>query len=232
MRVDEDARRCSSNNSDDTACSTMGCSHPHMPMVRCNAMAWTDETEERALLKVLVTRSDPVAGTIAVTDEDSGEGNTQRTADGDRRREALHGAQMVREAVAGDAARSDAQEPPDHQGSGTRRQAPEQVGRVPDEGAAGQGARLERARLRPFERGIGDVPGGARQGVPEGASTLAKSKGETMPWLECLSSGIRESKRLAPFVKLWTQRAARKAAGEGEHEDENDISRDEEEDAV
>ncbi len=31
-----------------------------MPIVRCNAMSWTDETEER--LKVLVTRSDPVAG--------------------------------------------------------------------------------------------------------------------------------------------------------------------------
>jgi hypothetical protein len=34
-----------------------------MQLVRCNAMAWTDETEEEgARLKVLVTRSDPVAG--------------------------------------------------------------------------------------------------------------------------------------------------------------------------
>jgi hypothetical protein len=39
-------------------------------MVRCNAMAWTDVTEEGAqLLKVLVTRSDPVAGTMTVTEE-------------------------------------------------------------------------------------------------------------------------------------------------------------------
>ncbi len=30
-------------------------------------MAWTDETEER--LKVLVTRSDPVAGTVSMTEE-------------------------------------------------------------------------------------------------------------------------------------------------------------------
>ncbi len=70
MPVDDDARRCSSNNSDGAACSAMGCSHPHMPMVRCNAMAWTDETEDGALLKVLVTRSDPVADTtVAVTEE-------------------------------------------------------------------------------------------------------------------------------------------------------------------
>jgi hypothetical protein len=34
-------------------------------MVRCNVMAWTDKTE--GLLKVLVTRRDPVAGTTAVT---------------------------------------------------------------------------------------------------------------------------------------------------------------------
>ncbi len=35
-------------------------------MVHCNAMAWTDEREE---LKVLVTRSDPVAGTTVVMEE-------------------------------------------------------------------------------------------------------------------------------------------------------------------
>jgi hypothetical protein len=33
------------------------------------------------------------------------------------------------------------------------------------------------------------------------ARALAKRKGETLPWLECLASGIRESKRLAPFVR-------------------------------
>jgi hypothetical protein len=69
MPVDDDARRCSSNNSHGAACSTMGCSHPHLLMVCCNVMVWTDETEEGALLKVLVTRSDPVAGTMAVTEE-------------------------------------------------------------------------------------------------------------------------------------------------------------------
>ena len=59
MPVDDDARRRSSNNSDGAACSAMGCRHPHMLMVRCNAMAWTDETEEGSRLKVLVTCSDP-----------------------------------------------------------------------------------------------------------------------------------------------------------------------------
>ncbi len=38
-----------------------------VPTVRCNAMAWTDVTEGR--LKVLVTRGDPVAGTMVVTEE-------------------------------------------------------------------------------------------------------------------------------------------------------------------
>jgi hypothetical protein len=38
-----------------------------VPMVRCNAMAWTDETDGR--LKVLVTRSDPVVGTVAMMEE-------------------------------------------------------------------------------------------------------------------------------------------------------------------
>jgi hypothetical protein len=66
------------------------------------------------------------------------------------------------------------------------------------------------------------------------ARALAKSKGETLPWLECLQSGIRASMRLEPFVKHCAQRAAPKAAGEFmvEREDENDISTDEEEDAV
>jgi hypothetical protein len=54
---------------DGTACSVMGSSHPHMPMVRCNAIARTDETEEGGRLKVLVTRSDPVAGTTVVTEK-------------------------------------------------------------------------------------------------------------------------------------------------------------------
>jgi hypothetical protein len=36
-------------------------------MVLCNAMAWTNETKER--MKVLVTRSDPVAGTEVTTEE-------------------------------------------------------------------------------------------------------------------------------------------------------------------
>jgi hypothetical protein len=39
---------------------------------------------------------------------------------------------------------------------------------------------------------------------------LAKRKGETLPWLECLPSGIHENKRLKPFVDRWAPRAARK----------------------
>ena len=60
------------------------------------------------------------------------------------------------------------------------------------------------------------------------ARALTKSRGETLPWLECLPSGIRASMRLAPFVKRWTQRAACKARGEFmvKRKDENDISTD------
>jgi hypothetical protein len=58
------------------------------------------------------------------------------------------------------------------------------------------------------------------------AHALAKSKGETLPWVECLASGIRERKRLAPLL------AARKAAGEFmvEREDENHVLTDDKKD--
>ncbi len=50
--VDDDA---SSSSSGATA-TAMSSSHPHMLMVQCNAMAWTNVTkkEEEGLLKVLV----------------------------------------------------------------------------------------------------------------------------------------------------------------------------------
>ncbi len=38
-----------------------------MPMVRCNAMSWTDE--EAGLLRVLVTRHDLVIGAVTFTEE-------------------------------------------------------------------------------------------------------------------------------------------------------------------
>jgi hypothetical protein len=65
---------------------------------------------------------------------------------------------------------------------------------------------------------------------------LAKCKDKTLPWLvpwlECLPSGIRESKRPAQFLERGAQRAARKVGKLlVEREDENDISTDDEEDA-
>ena len=106
-----------------------------MPMARCNSMAWTDtEAEER--LKVLVMRN---CG-------DGGAYGAVRAADGDQGREALHGAQVVREAVAGDAARVEAQELGRREGVGARRQAPvqEEEGRG---AAAREGRGLESARV-------------------------------------------------------------------------------------
>jgi hypothetical protein len=52
------------------ASASVSVTYMPVPMVRCNAMAWTDEMEGR-LLKVLVTRSDPIAGTVTVTEERS-----------------------------------------------------------------------------------------------------------------------------------------------------------------
>ncbi len=90
---------------------------------------------------------------------------------------------------------------------------------------------MEGAHIRPFKRGIGDAPGGACQGVPVGGARAR----ETLPWLDCQSSWIRASKRLALFVKRWARRAASKATGGEfmvEREDENDILTDDDEDAV
>jgi hypothetical protein len=86
MPVDDDARRGSSNNSDGAACSAMGCSYPHKPMVRCKATAWADETEEGGRLKVPVTRSDPVAGTAVVVTEEQAIPRARLTGTGAERR--------------------------------------------------------------------------------------------------------------------------------------------------
>jgi hypothetical protein len=67
MPMDNDA------SSSGATASEMGSSHPQMPMagVRCNAMAWTDETDEKeeGRLKVLVISSDPVTGAAVTTAE-------------------------------------------------------------------------------------------------------------------------------------------------------------------
>ncbi len=156
MPVDDNASS-SSSNSGGASCRVMGSSHPHMLLVCCNTMEWTDKTEEVGLLKMLVTSSDPVAGTTVVTEGQA----IQRERLTGRRLETLHGAQVVLEAVAGNAAHSDAQEQPDNKSSGAHCQAPAQ------EGAAGQGAQLECTRVWPFKRWISDAPAAARQGVPE-----------------------------------------------------------------
>ncbi len=56
-------------------------------MVRCNAMAWTDETEEEgAWLEVLVTRSDPVVGTPVVVTQEQAIPRARLTGTGAERR--------------------------------------------------------------------------------------------------------------------------------------------------
>jgi hypothetical protein len=96
-----------------------------VPMVRCNTMPWTDETEGQ--MKVLVTRSDPVTGT-AVTTEGQVMPLMALTVVTGTPKEALHGAQLVAEAVASDAARSEAKESQHCEGGGARSKAPVQEG--------------------------------------------------------------------------------------------------------
>ncbi len=50
-----------------SACVVVTTNNMPMPMVRCNAMSWTDE--EAARLRVLVTRRDLVTGATTVTEE-------------------------------------------------------------------------------------------------------------------------------------------------------------------
>jgi hypothetical protein len=63
MLVDEDT-------SSGAAASVISSCRSHMPMVCCNAMAWTDETKEETA-EVLVTLSDPVTGAPLTTAEQS-----------------------------------------------------------------------------------------------------------------------------------------------------------------
>ncbi len=74
---------------------------------------------------------------------------------------------MVREAAAGDVTRGEAQDHSHSKGSGALCQAQVQEGLAADRGAARQGARLERARVRPPVREFGDVQGASGRGVPE-----------------------------------------------------------------
>jgi hypothetical protein len=58
---------------------------------------------------------------------------------------------------------------------------------------------------------------------------LAKRKGETLPWSKCLPKGIRESKRLAAYLKRWEKRGNKEGGFMVECEDEDDVSTDDEE---
>ncbi len=93
-----------------------------MLMVRCDAMSWTDEVVWRP--RVLVTRRDLVTGAVTVTEEQTVQRARFTALHGNRRRAALCGAQVVREAAAGDAAAGrQAQAHRHRKGRGARRQA-------------------------------------------------------------------------------------------------------------
>ncbi len=61
------------------------------------------------------------------------------------------------------------------------------------------------------------------------AHALAESKGETLPWRECLPSGIRECKRMPPNLKRRAQRGDKAGEFMVERENEDDISTDNQE---
>jgi hypothetical protein len=86
----------------------------------------------------------------------------------------------VLEAAAGDATRSDVQEPPHCQGSGARCHVPVQEGQASDEGAAGQGTRLDVDVFDPLSAESATRQAPLVKECLQEAYALAKSKGETL----------------------------------------------------
>ncbi len=204
-----------------------------MPMVRCNAMAWTDEMEDGgALLRMLVTRHDPVAGRTVLTEEETMQRAPLTGTAAEKRYIERKLCERLWQAMLRVQMRKNRQ---------AMRTVERAAKRQCKKDERQMKALLAEARdWRAHTVDLSSVESVTRRAALvkeclQEARALARSKGETLPWLECLPSGIRASKRLAPFVKRWAQRAARKAVGGEcmvEREDKNDMSTDDDEDAV
>ncbi len=196
-----------------------------MPMVRCNAMSWTDE--EAGRLRVLVTRRDLVTGATTVTEEQT----VNRAHFTGTVAEKLFMERRWCERLLQAMLRVDKR----------KRNAPI---RAVERAAKRQCKKDERqteallARMRNWSAHMFDskcaISVTCKAALVEeclkDARAVAKSAGEKLPWLECLLKGIRELERLAAHLRLWVECGAK--AGEfmveREAEHENEISTDDE----
>jgi hypothetical protein len=197
-----------------------------VPMVCCNAMAWTDETEGR--LRVLVTRSDPVAGTRMVEEQAvvprarfTGTAAEKRFMERKWYEKVWHAMSRVEKRKSITTARA-VERAAKRQCKKDKRQTEALLAKASDWSA------------HVFDPKCADSVTRKAALVEEclsEARALAKSKGEKLPWFDCLPKGICDSARLAAHLRRWKERGTK--AGEfmvqreAEHEDE--ISTDDEE---
>ncbi len=189
---------------DDNASSDSGIVSSNMQMVRCNAMAWTDETEGAALKMVLVTHSDPVTG-IAVTTA----GQTMLTGTPaercyierkwwERLWQAMPHVQKRKRSATARAV----QRATKHQCKKHEFQAETLLAKARDWNAHV----LDQKSVESVTRQATLL----KECMNE-ARALTKRKGETLQWLECLSSWILKSNCLVLFVERQAGRSAPRA---------------------
>ncbi len=196
------------------------------PMVRCNAMAWT---EEEGLLKIVVMRSDPIAGTLAVTEEQAVPRAPLTGTAAERRVMECKWCEKLWQAMPRVEKRK----------SSTTERAVERAAKRQCKKDERQTEALL-AKARDWSAHVFDPKNAesvtckaalVKECLRDARALFAKSQGEKLLWLECLPKGIRESERLAARRKRWEERGAK--AGEfmverkPKHEDE--ISTDDEE---
>jgi hypothetical protein len=184
------------------AVSVSGVTNMPVAMVRCNAMAWTDEAEGR--LKVLVTRSDPVAGTMMVEEQAVPRARFTGTARAaEKRFMELKWYEKLWQAMS---------RVEKHKSIITNRAVERAAKRQCKKDEHQTGALLAKASdwsAHVFDPKCADSVTRKAALVEEclsEARALAKSKGEKLPWLECLSKGICDSGRLAAHLRRWKER--------------------------
>jgi hypothetical protein len=178
-----------------------------MPMVRCNAMSWTDEEVGR--LRVLVTRSDLVTRAVTVTEEQTVQCARFTGTVAEKRFMERKWCEKLRQAMLRMEKRKCI---------ATTRAVERAAKCQCKKDKLQTEALLAKARdwsAHVFDPKHADSVTCKAALVEECLSevrVVAKSTGEKLPWLECLPKGIRESERLAEHLRLRGERGAK--AGE------------------
>jgi hypothetical protein len=197
-----------------------------MPMVRCNAVSWTDE--EVGQLRVLMTRRDLVTSAVTVMEEQTVQRARSTGTVAEKRFMERKWCEKLRKGML----RVDKRKR-----FATTRAVERAAKRQCKKDERQTEALLAKARdwsAHMFDSKRADsvtCKAGLVEECLRDVLPVAKSTGEKLPWLECLPKGIRESEHLAAHLKWWEERGAK--AGEfmveREAEHENEISTDDEE---